>query len=133
MAKLYSLGPGTKVPEGILEIARREHISTAAVEGIGGVKELNLAYFNQETKKYEEHRFVEYMEAASLLGNLTLKDGEPFLHLHGNFGRRDLSVIGGHVVSAVVSPLLELTVTPTENTAHRRFDMAAGLSTIYKL
>jgi predicted DNA-binding protein with PD1-like motif len=59
-----------------------------------------------------------------------MKDGAPFLHAHGTFARRDYSVIGGHVVSAVVSPLLEFVLTPTENTAVREFDESLGLYVI---
>ena len=132
MAKLYSHGPGSRIPDEIVGIAKKQNIRSAGVVGIGGVIELSLAYINRESKKYEEHKFAEPMEATSVIGNLTLKDGEPFVHIHGNFGRRDLSVLGGHVVSATVSPILEVVITPTENTAHRRFDMGSGLSTIYR-
>lgn len=67
------------------------------------------------------------------MGNITLKDGKPFLHLHGTFGRRDMSVIGGHVISATVFPLLEAVITPTANRALRRFDEKVGLNAIYKI
>ena len=132
MAKIYSLKAGAKVPEDILSIARKEKISTARVEAIGGVRELRLAYFNHDVKKYEEHDFREFMEVTGLMGNLTLKDGKPFLHVHGTFGRKDLSVLAGHVVSALVFPLLEVVVTPTKNRALRRFDDELGLNVIYK-
>ncbi len=130
MAKIYSLGAGSKLPEDLLAIASKERIATALLSGIGGVRELTLAYFNKSTKAYEKHRFEEDLEVTSLLGNITLKEGKPYLHIHGNFGRRDLSLIGGHVDSAVVSPLLEVVLTPTRNRAVRTFDSALGLNVI---
>ncbi|MDG6988349.1 MAG: DUF296 domain-containing protein [Nitrososphaerota archaeon] len=130
MAKIYSVRAGSRIPEDIASVAAREGIKTALVSGIGGVKEVKLAYFNQETRKYEEHDFREELEVTSLLGDITVKDGAPFLHLHGTFGRRDMSVLGGHVVSATVSPLLEFVITPTSNRAVRRFDESVGLSVI---
>lgn len=132
MAKLYSFKAGAKVPDDILAIAKREKIPTARVEAIGGVKELKLAYFNHESKKYEEHGYHEFLEVTSLLGNITTKEGIPFLHIHGNFGRRDQSVIGGHIMSASVFPILEVVITPTENKALRRFDDELGLNVIYR-
>ena len=132
MSKLYNLKSGAKVPEDIVSIAVREKIGTASVQAVGGVDRLRLAYFNREEKKYEEHDFNEFMEVTSLLGNITLKDGKPFLHVHGNFGRRDLSVLGGHVMSAVVAPILEVVITPTKNRALRKFDHDLGLNVIYK-
>jgi len=132
MAKIYSLKAGAKVPDDILAIAKKERVATARVEAIGGVKELRLAYFDHEAKRYEEHNFHEFLEVTSLLGNITTKEGKPFLHVHGNFGRRDLSALAGHIISAKVFPLLEVVVTPTKNKALRRFDDDLGLNVIYR-
>jgi predicted DNA-binding protein with PD1-like motif len=133
VTKIYSLKTGDKLPDAILALAKRAKVATAAVEAIGGVSKLTLSYFNHRTRKYEEHRFNEYMEVTSLVGNVTLKDGKPFLHAHGNFGRKDLSVAGGHVTSAVVFPLLEVIMTPTKKRALRRFDDSTGLNMIYNI
>jgi len=132
MAKIYSMRAGAKIPDDILALARKEKISTARVEAIGGVRELDLAYFNHEEKRYEEHRFREFLEVTGILGNLTLKDGKPFLHIHGTFGRKDLSTVAGHVMKANVFPLLEVVITPTRNRALRKFDDALGLNVIYR-
>ena len=132
MARIYTLSAGTSLVEGILDIARKERIKTARVEAIGTVNELRLGYYNSRTKRYEEHRFREQLEVTGLLGNITLKDGKPFLHVHATFGRKDASVVGGHVISATVFPLLEVVITATENTARRRFDEALGSNIIYK-
>jgi len=132
VSKIYSLKPGTGLTDGLLAIAKRENVRTAKVEAIGGVKQLRLAYYNSRAKKYEEHEYDEFFEVAGLIGNITLKDGEPFLHLHGTFGRRDMSVIGGHVISGTVFPLLEAVFTTTKNEAQRKFDEDTGLNIIYQ-
>ncbi|MDA4121107.1 MAG: DUF296 domain-containing protein [Thaumarchaeota archaeon] len=132
MAKIYSLKAGDVVPDAILGIARRDKIGSARVEAIGGVGKLNLAYFNLRTRKYEEHEFEENLEVTGMLGNITSKDGKPFLHIHGTFGRPDMSVVGGHVVQASVSTILEVVITPTSNKALRRFDEKTGLNVIYR-
>jgi len=132
VAKLYSLPKGSRIPDEILKIAGRDKVRTASVEAIGGVRELRLAYFNHGSKRYEEHDYKEFLEVTGLAGNITLKDGKPFLHAHATFGRRDLTVLAGHVVSATVFPLLEVTITPTTNTAQRKFDDETGLNLIYK-
>ena len=119
--------------DGLLAVAKREKIKTAKVEAIGGVNQLRLAYFNSKAKKYEEHEYDESFEVTGLIGNITLKEREPFVHLHGTFGRRDMSVIGGHVVSGTVFPLLEAAIMPTANKALRRFDEEMGLNVIYRI
>lgn len=133
MSKLFNLRAGTSLIDGLLEIAEQERIKTASVEAIGGVNHVRLGYFNSKARRYEEHDFDEFLEVTSLIGNVTLKDGQPFLHLHGTFGRRDTSVIGGHVISGAVFPLLEAVFTRTANIGLRRFDEKTGLNAIYKI
>jgi len=132
MAKIYSLKAGARIPDDILAIVKREKVVTARVEAIGGVEELCLAYFNRDTRRYEEHDFKEFLEVTGILGNITLKDGKPFLHIHGTFGRKDLSALAGHVMTAKVFPLLEVVITSTKNRALRRFDDQLGLNVIYR-
>ncbi len=133
MAKIYRLKSGDKVHEGILKIARREKIKTARVEAIGGLGSAKIAFFNHETKRYEEHLYEENLEATSILGNITLMDGSPYLHLHANLGRQDMSVVGGHLMSAKVHPFLEVVITKTTNRAQRKFDRKLGLNAIYRI
>jgi predicted DNA-binding protein with PD1-like motif len=133
VARIYTLSKGTSLVEGILDIAKKERIKTARVEAIGTVNKLKLGFYNSRTKRYEEHEYNEQLEVTGLLGNITSKDGKPFLHIHATFGRRDASIVGGHVISATVSPLLEVVITTTENRAIRKFDESLGLNTIYRI
>ena len=130
---IFSLKEGAKLHEDVIAIAGREKIATGGIRAIGGVRELRLSYYYRDTKKYEDHDFKELMEVVSLGGNITMKAGKHFLHAHGNFVRKDLTVIGGHVTSAVVFPRLEVFLTPTRNIARRRFDELLGLNVIYNL
>jgi predicted DNA-binding protein with PD1-like motif len=132
VAKIYGLRAGAIVPDAILRLIASEKIQSAKVEAIGGVRRLRLAYFNHRAKWYEEHRYSEFLEVTSLLGNATIKDGRPFLHLHGTFGRKDMSVIGGHIIRAEVFPLMEVVISPTTNRALRRFDERSRLNVIYR-
>ena len=132
MARIYNLKRGDSFPEEVIKIAEREGISTAVLNAIGGVEKLKLAYYNMKEKRYEEHEYSEFMEVAGIVGNITQKEGKPFLHAHGTFGRRDMSVIGGHVMAATVCPILEVIITPTDNRALRHFDEEFGLNIIYR-
>lgn len=129
-AKLHVLRRGARLPEDLLAIARKERTRTASIQAIGGVERLRLAYYNRRTKKYEHKDFAEQMEAMSILGNVANMEGEPFLHLHGTFGRRDMSVVGGHIMTARIFPLLEVVISPTRNSAVRVFDEATKLNVL---
>jgi len=128
MPKIYRIDMNKEVTEEIIKIAEREGIRTARVEAIGGLSSVTIAYFNHTAKKYEEHTYEEFMELTSLLGNITEKDGKVFLHAHVNLGRKDMTVLGGHLIKGRVFPFLEVVITQTENKAFRRYDERIGLN-----
>jgi predicted DNA-binding protein with PD1-like motif len=73
-------------------------IDAGTVQVIGAVSELVLGYFNQQKKEYEPHHFTGGFEIASGLGNVSLKDGKPFVHMHLVCAERDASTVGGHLM-----------------------------------
>ena len=114
MTKIYKLIAGANLTEEIAKIAKKEKIREAVVDGIGTVNELRISLSEDLGEKGEALEFKEQMEVTTLLGNVKLKAGQPVVHVHGTFSRRDMSVVGGHVVSATVFPMLELTITSTK-------------------
>ena len=108
-------------------------MKTARVEAIGTLRKAKVAYYNnRNTKKYEEHLYNENMEVTSMLGDITMMERKPFLHLHANLGRKDMSG-GGHLVSAEVHRFLGVVITPTSNVASRRYDETLNLNAIYDI
>jgi uncharacterized protein len=110
--------------------AREARLGASTLSGIGGFSEATLGYFDVETKKYVDIPVGRQVEVLALTGDVTLDDGEPFVHAHVICGARDGSVIGGHIQRATINPTLELTVTETPKLLTRRFDPAAGLALI---
>ncbi len=124
-----TLETGSDVLEGLLDVVRQYGLFAGAVAGIGSVSQAGLAYYNQETKAYEEKDFPEHLEIASLKGNISLKDGAAFLHLHAVLSRRDYSVIGGHILPGTRVFAFEFEIIPFIGEALvRGFDKATGLS-----
>jgi predicted DNA-binding protein with PD1-like motif len=130
MAKLYNLPRGSNVLDEILKIAQSEGILTGSVIATGRVGDLTLSYYDDDSREYRDHMLDGNYEVVSLIGNITLKDGEPMLHAHGTFADKDLKVVGGHLVSATVLPVLEVVINPTENTVSRKFDENLQLTVI---
>jgi predicted DNA-binding protein with PD1-like motif len=111
----------------LLAFCRAEGIGYAALSGLGAVSAVDLAYFSDETREYETHAIDEQQEVIGLTGNITLKDGQPFAHVHATFGARDLSVRGGHVMEMTVRPNLEIWLTRGIDTVTRLPDEESGL------
>jgi uncharacterized protein len=109
------LDRGDEVLEGLTRFATETGIRAASFQGIGTVSELTLGFYDLSQRKYHRQSWKEDFEVISLSGNLAVADGGPFPHIHGMFGRRDFSTIGGHIFEAVVSVTVEiLVVTGTE-------------------
>jgi uncharacterized protein len=118
---------GEQVTQPLVEWLTRENIGYATMTGLGAVRRARISYWNAETQEYEPHDLPEQMEVVSLIGNVTLKDGAPFLHIHVTLGRRDLSIIGGHLNELTVHPNLEIWLRPETQPIHRELDEACGL------
>jgi len=66
----------------------------------------------------------------ALLGDVALQDGRPKLHLHVVVGRRDGRAMGGHLLSAIVRPTLEVLLVDSPRHLRREIDAATGLALI---
>lgn len=118
---------GETFPGPLLDFLSDERIGYAALTGLGAVRAATVSYWNAETQEYEQHQLDEQMEVVSLIGNVTLRDEAPFIHAHASLGRRDLSLIGGHVNALVVHPTLEVWLRPDGTAVRRELDESCGL------
>jgi predicted DNA-binding protein with PD1-like motif len=119
---LVILGPGDEVTASLLAFARDQRIPSASLQGIGALSTVTFAYWNRETRAYEEIVVDEQVEVLSLNGNLARMNGEPRLHAHIVIGRRDGSTAGGHLVRGTVLPTLEVAVNPWTTPLRRSED-----------
>lgn len=123
-----SLAKGADILDGLLGVMKQHHISAGIISGIGAVTEARLAYYNAETKTYEEKAFPEHLEVASLKGNISIKDNTVFPHLHAVLSRRDFTAIGGHLLPKTYVFALEFEIIPFSGEPFvRGFDEATGL------
>ena len=119
----------------ILAACREKGVRCAAVRGLGAFEEAELVEYDQAKKVYKPSQtFRAAMELLSLQGNVSEKDGEPFLHLHAAVSReredqvRRIEVLGGHLVRAVVFAA-EITLDCYDDLRlHRLPDAETGLA-----
>jgi len=119
---------GEEVMSGLKSYVEQEQIPSAWVNLLGACGGLTLAYYDLETKSYEKHEINEDLEILGVMGNITWMKKEPALHLHGTFGKRDLSVIGGHIFSMKISAVGETHLQIFEESIERGFDEGLGLN-----
>ncbi|HCZ05562.1 MAG: uncharacterized protein PWP37_498 [Thermotogota bacterium] len=82
--------------------------SAVVLSGIGMLMDVELGWFDVQNQRYERKNFSGAYELLSLSGNLSLKDGQPFFHLHVVLSRPGEPAIGGHLFSASVCNTVEI-------------------------
>jgi|ERR1041384_3716319 predicted DNA-binding protein with PD1-like motif len=89
---------GADLYDGLTEIVRREKIRLGLVHGIGATTHAMVAYYDQNTRKYNPLEFPGRMEIVSLNGNVSIRDGKPFVHVHVSLGDPQGNIFGGHLL-----------------------------------
>ncbi len=77
-------------------------IKMATLGAIGSLKKAKLGYFDIIKGRYEEIDVEDVHELLLAIGNVSIKDGKPFSHIHAILGYKDGSVKGGHLIQGRV-------------------------------
>ena len=106
-----------------------ENITCGRVSGIGATDKITIGLYNVNTQEYHKDTIEEEMEILSLSGNLTRKDGNPYVHVHGSFATLD-RVYGGHVNEVWISATAEIIIDVIDLVVDRKTDKETGLNLI---
>lgn len=124
---VMSLARGDEVNQSIENWAREYGVHGAKVEAIGAVESPELGYYDLKRKTYIRKTFKGIWELTPLVGNITLKDGEPFLHAHVVLGGPEFKTLGGHLFQAKTGVVVEVFITPLETPLPRIMCEEIGL------
>ncbi len=121
--------PDEDLMDSIIKMVKKHNIKSGFINCIGALKKFTLGYFEIDTKNYKMETYIENVELITCMGNLTYKDDEPIIHLHVSLGRRDYSVIGGHLSKpSIVSVTGEVAIFETDKKLDRANDPQFDLS-----
>jgi uncharacterized protein len=98
---------GTDMLKSLNEAAQELAVEAGTVQAIGAVSELVIGYFDQDRKEYRTNSFPSAYEIGSGVGNVSLKEGEPFVHLHVVATGPDGASVGGHLMEGTTVYLIE--------------------------
>ncbi|AQM40591.1 MULTISPECIES: PPC domain-containing DNA-binding protein [Staphylococcus] len=122
------LEQGEDIIEAVTDLAREQNGKFGTVSGIGACDDVELNFYNLETKTYEKKEIKEPLELISLLGNISHIDEKPFAHLHATFGTNQYETLSGHLTKAVVSATAEIVITMTNLDINRKHNADIGLN-----
>ncbi|MEE8638959.1 MAG: PPC domain-containing DNA-binding protein [bacterium] len=92
------LVPGADLLEELNKLVKVEGVELGALSGIGALRKAAVGIFDLKKREYIVNEFDEEMEICALTGNVSLKEGEPFVHAHLSLSDRQGRAFGGHLM-----------------------------------
>jgi len=119
-----------RIMDTLTSFCKDKGINNARLSGIGAVKETEIGAYDTMAKEYIRREFIEVMELVSLEGNVTLKDGNPFVHAHVVLSNHDMNTVGGHLFETTVAAVGEFFLMKFDDNAYRKLNQDVGLPCI---
>jgi len=120
---------GEELCECLLSLAEKEGIGIAEISGIGAASSAQAGIFDAASKSYVPVETEDYMELVSLTGNLTRKDGRPYLHVHALLADPvSGKSLAGHLTRLVIGATAEIFVRVLPGEAGRMVCGETGLN-----
>ncbi len=121
---------GDEVMELLKTFANEHSLKASSFKGIGAFSEATLGYYDYAIKDYKKIPVTEQVEVLSLIGDVALYGNESKVHAHIVLGKEDGSTVGGHLLSAIVHPTLEVILEESPSYLQKRHDEETGLALI---
>ena len=89
----------------------QNNITLGKIEAIGAVQKSCVGYYNQQTREYQFLKFEKPSEILNLTGNISIKDGKPFVHAHVILADESGNSYGGHLAPGTITFACEFIIT----------------------
>ena len=104
-------------------------VNAAWLSAVGAVERAVFAYYEQDRHLYRELGSDTHHEIVGFVGNVSVRDGRPFVHAHATFADADGQTRGGHVLPGTVVFACEVTIREMGDVSLvRQHDDATGLA-----
>ena len=95
------LARGSDLVAELERICAEHDIRAAWVSVLGAVSHAAYAYYEQTDHRYLELSSDTHHEIAGFVGNISIRDGKPFLHAHATFADETGACVGGHLLKGI--------------------------------
>ena len=112
----------------ITGVCRVEGVTLGRVEALGAVSKARVGFYNQNAREYQFLELDRHLEITALVGNVSLKDGQPTVHAHVTLSDEQGNAFGGHLAPGTVIFACEFVIQElTGDALTRGFDEETGL------
>jgi len=107
-------------------LVQENNVRSGCFQVIGAVSRAKLGVFEHGRYEWMEHDGT--LEISSCTGNVSVKEGRPFVHCHAVFTDEKGTVLGGHLgEGCIVEPTAEIHLQVMEGEIGRCMDPETGL------
>ena len=124
------LESGDDILQSLRQFAVSKKLGAALIEGIGSLSKVKLGHYDFKTKKYSYETFEDDLEILTLSGNIATLGKQALPHVHVTLGRRDFSVIGGHLDEGSAANMVEVVISKTPGKLVKEKDEHIGLNVL---
>lgn len=125
------LDSGEEAFAALTKFANEERLSAASLTAIGAFERATIGWFDLVARNYRKIEIDEQCEVLSAIGDVAVgDDGKASLHVHVVLGLSDGSVRGGHFLSGIVRPTLEVVLTEAPARLRRRKRPDLGIALV---
>jgi len=122
------LSYGCDLLEEITSVCQKENIRLGRIEALGAVQKAHIEFYDQQTREYRFLKLTQPLEITKLTGNISLKDGNPFVHAHVTLADETGKTFGGHLAPGTVVFACEFIIEAFDGPVFERgFDEETGL------
>ena len=124
------LESGDDILKSLRQFATTKRLGASLLEGIGSLSKVKLGHYDFRTKQYRYETFEDDLEILNLSGNIASMNREPLPHVHVTLGRRDFSVIGGHLDEGSSANMVEIGLWKLPGKLVKAKDAQIGLNVL---
>jgi len=124
------LESGDDILKSLRQFATTKRLGASLLEGIGSLSKVKLGHYDFRTKQYRYETFEDDLEILNLSGNIASMNREPLPHVHVTLGRRDFSVIGGHLDEGSSANMVEIGLWKLPGKLVKAKDAEIGLNVL---
>jgi predicted DNA-binding protein with PD1-like motif len=127
--RVVILDSGDEAFAALTKFANDEKLSS--LTAIGAFERATIGWFDLAAKSYRKIEVNEQCEVLSAIGDVAVDDdGRASLHVHVVLGLSDGTTRGGHFLSGIVRPTLEVVLTEAPATLRRRKRPELGIALV---
>ena len=125
---ILSLDRDEYINKSIKSLFANENLASGWISGIGAIYNIEIGYYDLESKKYIKKSFLDEHELTSIIGNVSFVNSDYFVHTHITISNNKFKAFGGHLFDAQIAAAAEFKIDLINKRINREYSAEIGLN-----